>query len=359
MTGFILGLIALIAGAELLVRGASKLALSFGISPLVVGLTVVALGTSSPEMAVSVQSTWSGQVDLALGNVVGSNIFNILFILGLSALITPLLVHQQLIRQEVPIMLGVTLLLWAMAADGGIGRWEGGVLASLLLAYTVLVIRQSRRETQAVQAEVEAEYQEAFASPSGGWDRHWGVQVLLILAGLALLILGSRWLVEAAVGFARELGVSELVIGLTIVAAGTSLPEVATSILAAVRGERDIAVGNVVGSNIFNILGVLGISALVAPSALSVAPAMLAFDLPVMVAVALACLPIFFTGNLIARWEGGLFFAYYLAYTAYLILLASHHAALPTFATAMGGFFLPLTFATLAVFAWRHWRRPT
>jgi cation:H+ antiporter len=356
MTFFILGLIALIVGAELLVRGASKLALSFGISPLVVGLTVVAFGTSSPELAVSVQSTWSGQMDLALGNVVGSNIFNVLFILGLSALVTPLLVHQQLIRQEVPIMLGVSLLLWALAADGGIGRWEGLMLVTFLAGYTFLLVRQSRREAAAVQAEVNIEYTEAFDGPAKGWDAHWGVQVLLILGGLALLVLGANWLVEAAVGFARELGVSELVIGLTIVAAGTSLPEVATSILAAIRGERDIAVGNVVGSNIFNILGVLGISALVAPSALAVAPAMLAFDLPVMVAVALACLPIFFTGNLIARWEGGLFFAYYLAYTVYLILHASQHAALPTFAAAMAGFFLPLTFATLAVVAWRHWR---
>jgi len=357
MTGFILGLAALIGGAELLVRGASRLALSFGISPLVVGLTVVAFGTSSPELAVSVQSTWSGQVDLALGNVVGSNIFNVLFILGLSALVMPLLVHQQLIRQEVPIMLGASLLLWALAADGGIGRWEGGLLAGLMLAYTVLVIRQSRRETQSVQAEVEAEYKEAFDGPARGWDAHWGVQVLLILAGLALLVLGSRWLVEAAVGFARQMGVSELVIGLTIVAAGTSLPEVATSILAAIRGERDIAVGNVVGSNIFNILGVLGVSALVAPSALSVATSMLAFDLPVMVAVALACLPIFFTGNLIARWEGALFLAFYVAYTLYLILGASGHDALAGYGIAMAYFVLPLTAVTLAVLAWRHWRR--
>lgn len=359
MLWFIAGLIALILGAELLVRGASRLALSFGISPLVVGLTVVAFGTSSPELAVSVQSTWSGQVDLALGNVVGSNIFNVLFILGLSALVLPLVVHQQLIRQEVPIMLGVSLLLWALAADGGIGRWEGGLLAGLMLVYTVFVIHQSRRETQPVQAEVEAEYQDAFAGSRKGWDRHWGVQILLIVAGLALLVLGSRWLVEAAVGFARELGVSELVIGLTIVAAGTSLPEVATSLLAAVRGERDIAVGNVVGSNIFNILGVLGISALVAPSALTVAPSMLAFDLPVMVAVALACLPIFFTGNLIARWEGGLFFALYLGYTLYLILDATGHDALAGYGAAMGYFVLPLTAVTLAVLAWRHWRGAT
>jgi cation:H+ antiporter len=258
MLEFALGLVALVVGAELLVRGASKLALSFGISSLVVGLTVVAFGTSAPEMAVSVQSSWSGRVDIALGNVVGSNIFNVLVILGLSALVTPLVVHQQVIRQEVPVMIGVSLLLWALALDGGISRWEGILLAALVVGYTVLLIRQSRRETAAVQAEVEAEYQEAFDGPPRGWDSHWGAQALLILAGLALLVAGAQWLVEAAVGFARQFGVSELIIGLTIVAAGTSLPEVATSVMAAIRGERDIAVGNVVGSNIFNILAVLG-----------------------------------------------------------------------------------------------------
>jgi cation:H+ antiporter len=160
MLFFILGLVALVFGAELLVRGAAKLALSFGISSLVVGLTVVSFGTSAPELAVSVQSTWSGQVDIALGNVIGSNIFNVLIILGLSALITPLIVHQQLVRQEVPIMIGVSLLLWAMTADGGISRWEGGLLVVLLASYIVLLIRQSRRETAVVQAEVDAEYAE-------------------------------------------------------------------------------------------------------------------------------------------------------------------------------------------------------
>ena len=356
MLWFVLGLVALIVGAELLVRGASRLALAFGISPLVVGLTVVAFGTSAPELAVSVQSAWAGQVDIALGNVVGSNIFNVLVILGLSALVTPLVVHQQVIRQEVPIMIGVSLLLWALLLDGGIGRGEGALLFGLMLGYTVLLIRQSRRETAAIQAEVAAEYEEAFAAPGNGWRDHWGVQVLLILAGLSLLVLGARWLVEAAVGFARYLGVSELVIGLTIVAAGTSLPEVATSVMAALRGERDIAVGNVVGSNIFNILSVLGVSALVAPSALTVAPSLLAFDLPVMVAVAVACLPVFFTGSRIARGEGVLFLVLYIAYVAYLILAATGHAVLPAYQAAMLGFALPLVAATLIVLAWRHWR---
>ncbi len=350
---FIVGLAALILGAELLVRGASRLALTFGISPLVVGLTVVAFGTSSPELAISVQSAWSGQADIALGNVVGSNIFNVLFILGLSALITPLVVHQQLIRREVPLMIAVSLLLWALAADGGIERWEGILMALGLAAYTVYAIRASRRET----LEIETEYAEALPDKGSAWDRHWSVQTLLILVGLALLVIGSNWLVDAAVVIARALGVSELVIGLTLIAAGTSLPEVATSIMAALRGERDIAVGNVVGSNLFNILGVLGLSAAVAPVSLHVSPALLAFDLPVMVAVAVACLPMFFTGNLIARWEGGLFFAYYLAYTAYLILLSTRHAALQTYADVMGLFVLPLTAVTLAILAVRHWRQ--
>jgi cation:H+ antiporter len=334
------------------VRGASKLALSFGISPLVIGLTVVAFGTSAPEMAVSVQSAWSGQVDIALGNAVGSNIFNVLFILGASALIVPLVVHQQIIRQEVPVMIGASLLLWAMAADGGISRWEGLLLASLIIGYTFVIIRQSRRETAAIKAE----YDEAFDGGEKGWDAHWGVQILLILAGLALLVLGANWLVEAAVTFAKQLGVSELVIGLTIVAAGTSLPEVATSILAAIRGERDIAVGNVVGSNIFNILAVLGISASVAPGDLAVAPAMLAFDIPVMVAVAVACLPVFFSGSTISRWEGLLFLGLYVAYTLYLILYATGHDALQGYSTVMGAFVLPLLAVTLVILAVRHWR---
>jgi cation:H+ antiporter len=355
MTGFVLGLVALVLGAELLVRGASRLALTFGISPLVVGLTVVALGTSAPELAVSVQSAWSGKVDIALGNVVGSNIFNVLVILGISALIVPMVVHQQVIRQEVPVMIGVSLLLWALALDGSINRWEGLLLTGLVIGYTVLLIRQSRRETAAIQAEADAEYAEAIDGQPKGWDSHWGMQALLILAGLALLVTGAHWLVEAAVGFARYLGVSELVIGLTIVAAGTSLPEVATSILAALRGQRDIAVGNVVGSNIFNILAVLGISVSVAPGDLIVAPSLLALDLPVMVAVAVACLPIFFTGNRIDRWEGGVFLGLYAGYTVYLILAATRHDALTGFSAVMGSFVLPLLALTLLVLAWRHW----
>lgn len=348
------GLALLVLGAELLVRGASRLALTFGLSPVIVGLTVVAFGTSSPELAISVQASLSGQADIAVGNAVGSNITNVLLILGLSALITPMLVDQRLVRLDVPLMIGASVLLWALAADSSISTVNGLLLCGLLMAYLAFMIYQARRQN----ADSKALSETAELSSKPTWDRHWGVQVLLVLAGLALLVVGSHWLVEGAVTIARALGVSELVISLTLVALGTSLPELATSVLAALRGERDIAVGNIVGSNLFNILGVLGISAAVSPSGLAVAPSVVAFDLPVMVAVALACLPIFFTGHVIARWEGGLFLAYYLAYTAYLILMARQHDALEPLSAVVGTYALPLTAVTLLVLALRCRRSP-
>jgi len=349
---FIAGLVALVAGAELLVRGASKLALSFGVSPLVVGLTVVSFGTSAPEVAVSVGAALDGNTDIALGNVVGSNIFNVLFILGVSALITPLVVNIQLIRQEVPIMIGASLLLLVLSLDGRLGTFDAALLFGLLLAYTVFLVRQSRRETQAARDEFAAEVKPAAA---GAWDARLPVQLALIVVGLGLLVLGSEWLVSSAVSFAKTLGVSDVVIGLTIVAAGTSMPEVATSVMAALKGERDIAVGNVVGSNTFNILGCLGLSGLAAGAAgLAVPAAVLNFDVWVMLAVALACLPVFVTGREIARWEGGLFLLYYVAYVAYLILAAQQHDALGSFSGVMLGFVIPLTVVTLVITLFRR-----
>lgn len=350
---FAAGLAALVVGADVLVRGASKLALSFGISPLVVGLTIVAFGTSAPEMAVSAGAVLSGQTDLAIGNVVGSNIFNVLFILGISALIAPLVVHIQLIRQEVPILIGASLLLLVLSLDGTLGLLDGGLLFGLLVAYTVFLIVQSRREThaaQAAQAGPNAYEAELEPAAPGAWDSRLGVQLLLIAAGLVLLVVGSDWLVTASVVFAKALGVSDVVIGLTIVAAGTSMPEVATSLTAAFKGERDIAVGNAVGSSTFNILGCVGLSGLLAGSSgLVVAPSLLAFDMWVMLAVALACLPIFLSGREIARWEGGVFLAYYVAYVTYLIMATQAHDALPTYSAAMMGFVIPLTVITLVV----------
>jgi cation:H+ antiporter len=350
---FLAGLVALVIGAELLVRGASRLALSFGISPLVVGLTIVAAGTSAPEVAVSVGAALSGNTDIAIGNVVGSNIFNVLFILGISALITPLVVNAQIIRQEVPIMIGASLLLLAFGLDGTLGPVDCAILLGLLVVYTVFLVVQSRRQTQ----ETNDEYDGAVTSGSR-WDAHWAVQLLLIAAGLGFLVAGSSWLVDSAIIFAKALGVSDLVIGLTIVAAGTSMPEVATSIMAAIRKQRDIAIGNVVGSNTFNILGCLGLSGLVSPDGLAMAPALLNFDIWVMIATALACLPVFLSGREIARWEGGVFLGYYAAYVAYLILKAQEHDALPAYSAAMLSFVVPLTLVTMVVAMLRPSRTP-
>ncbi|MCL4826075.1 MAG: calcium/sodium antiporter [Caldilinea sp.] len=349
------GLVVLVAGAELLVRGASRLAAALGIAPLVIGLTIVAFGTSAPELAVSVQSALRGQADIALGNVVGSNIFNVLFILGLSALIVPLLVAQQLVRFDVPLMIGVSVLVWVLSLNGFVERWEGAVLFAGILLYTVFLIVQSRREQNKTSAtEFEAEY--ALHEPVS-WQRTV-LNVGMAVGGLALLVLGARWFVDGAVGLARFLGLSELVIGLTIVAAGTSMPEVATSVVAALRGERDIAVGNVVGSNIFNILAVLGVAAIVAPgNGAPVANNMLVVDMPFMIAVAIACLPIFFTGHTISRWEGLLFLGYYVAYTIYLVLDAVNQPAIVQYREFMLLFVAPLTVITLLVSVGREIRR--
>ncbi|MDP3585721.1 MAG: calcium/sodium antiporter [Thiobacillus sp.] len=340
---FIVGLVALVAGAEALVRGASRLAVSWGISPLVVGLTVVAFGTSAPEMAVSVGAALSGSSDLAIGNVVGSNIANVLLILGIAALIAPLLVHEQIIRQEIPIMIGASLVVVAMALDGNIGRAEATLLFALVIAYTVFLVVQSRRASKDAEDEFASEI------PTSQWDRHWGVQAALVLGGLALLVLGADWLVGAAVVFAKHFGVSDLVIGLTVVAVGTSMPEIATSLIAALRGQRDIAVGNVVGSNIFNLLAVLGAAGLVSTGGLDVPEAARNFDLWVMLAVAFACLPILLTGREIARWEGVVFLGYYAAYLLYLILAAQQHASLPAYSNIMLSYVIPLTVVTLVV----------
>ncbi|MDO8891359.1 MAG: calcium/sodium antiporter [Sulfurimicrobium sp.] len=346
----VLGLVLLVVGADLLVRGASRLALRFGISPLLIGLTVVAFGTSAPELAVSVQAGLSGQSGIAVGNIVGSNIFNVLMVLGFSALITPLVVSQQLVRIDVPLLIGASVLFLIMAFDGHIGFFDGLLLTGGIVVYIVFAIQQGRKESAAV----EAEYEQEFGGGNSPLLGRLPVQIGLIVGGLVLLVLGATWLVESAVSIARVLGVSEVIIGLTIVAAGTSLPELATSVVAAMRGERDIAVGNVVGSGLFNILAIAGIAAVVTPGGLEVAPALIRFDIPVMVAVALACLPIFATGHLIARWEGALFLGYYMAYVLYLVLAATQHAALPAYSAAMLGFVLPLTAMTLVVLLVRH-----
>ncbi len=346
------GFVLLVIGAEGLVRGAAKLAAVVGLSPLVIGLTVVSYGTSAPELAVSLRSSYLGQAEIALGNVIGSNVFNILVILGIAALIIPLTVAQQLIRLDVPIMIGVTSLMLLFSLDGKLGQTDGIVLLCGSVLYTGFLVFQSRRESN---AEVQAEYaQEYGISGQQTWPqlaRH-GV---VLLGGTGLLIVGGHLLVYGATEFAKAMGVSQLIIGLTIVAVGTSLPELATSVVACYRGERDIAVGNIVGSNIFNILTVLGATAIFAD--IPVSTAALQFDMPVMLAVAIACLPIFYTGNRISRWEGMLFISYYVAYSAYLGLDTVGHDQLGMFSNVMLLFVIPLTVVTLFTTVFQRGRR--
>lgn len=344
----IVGAAVLILGAEILVRGASRLASAIGISPLVIGLTVVAFGTSSPELAVSLQAGLGGEPDIALGNVFGSNIFNVLVILGFSALLTPLVVAQQLVRLEIPLMIGLSLLILAMAMDGAVSRIDGLFLTLGLIGYCVFAIRVGSKENRSEQGKYEAE-----ASARAPQPGQWMVDGVLVLLGLGMLIMGSRWLVSGAVALAEALGVSKLVIGLTIIAAGTSLPEVATSVIAGLRGERDIAVGNVVGSCLFNLMGILGLASLSSPVGIPVLPSALNFDLPVMVAVGIACLPICFTGYRVGRREGLLLLAYYVAYTLYLILDSAGHDALPAFSATMAWFVIPITAVVLAIVTWQ------
>jgi cation:H+ antiporter len=282
---------------------------------------------------------------LAVGNVVGSNIANVLLILGVSALVAPLVVSSQLVRFDVPLMIAVSFLMLVLAWDGMVGRVDGCILFVGVLGYTAWSIRQSRQESKEVKTELAAQV----AVPPKATAARILQQLALIVTGFVLLGVGSRWLVSGSIDIARLLGVRELIIGLTVVAVGTSLPELVTSIVASVRGQRDIAVGNVVGSNLFNILCVLGLSAIVAPDGIRVSPEALRLEIPIMIAVAVACLPIFFTGNLIARWEGGLFFAYYVAYTTYLVLAATHAAITRTFGVIITAFVIPLTAITLAV----------
>jgi cation:H+ antiporter len=340
------GFLALIAGGEVLVRGASGLARSLGLSPLVIGLTVVSFATSAPELAVTLDASLSGRPGLAVGNVVGSNIVNVLLVLGFSALFIPLAVRSAVTKRDVPVMIVLSVLLLGLTLDGSVSQLDGVVLLLLLLAYVVYSVRAGRRQHSADRTAEEPGADEGAKPPSRPW-----VDALLVLGGVALLVVGARSLVTSATDIATVLGLSELIIGLTVVAIGTSLPELATSVIAAVRGERELAVGNVVGSNIFNIGAVMGLVAAVSPGGVPVEPSAVNFDLPVMVAVAVALLPIAFTGYGIARWEGGLFVAYYAAYTLFLLLDATTHDALPEYSALMLTFVAPLTALTLMLLA--------
>lgn len=306
------GFVALYYGADWLVKGSSALALRFGLPPLLVGLTVVAYGTSSPEMVVSVIASLRGEGDLAIGNVVGSNILNIGLILGLTALITPLRMEFQLLKFDAPFMLAVSgLFLW-LFRDFQIDRWEGVLLIGLAVTYTAASIFIAKRTAT---PRVEEQYQDEVAAISSGTGPSLGKMTLFIIGGLAVLIAGSRAFVIGASDLARMWGVSEALIGLTIVSIGTSLPELASSLIAAVRKQADIAVGNIIGSNIFNILAIGGVASVVKPIT---APGIASLDLWVMIAMALAFLFVAFTGFVIRRWEGVLLLIGYCGYLAWL-----------------------------------------
>ncbi len=345
----IIGLVALVVGAEGLVRGAARLAARTGMSSVVIGLTVVAFGTSAPELAVSVGDVLRGGDEagsIAIGNVVGSNIANILLVLGTAAAVGgSLFVAQRIVRLDVPIMIGASVLVLLFALDERLVRIEGIVLVVALIVYiTWTVIAATRGSTPPVITE----YEEAL-DPERLAEASVLSDLAFLVGGLVLLVIGSQSLVSAASDIAAELGVSDLVIGLTVVAIGTSLPEVATSVLAALRGQRDLAVGNAIGSNLFNLLAVLGVTATISPNAIPVAASAIRVDLPVMIAVAVACLPIFANGHVLNRWEGIVFLAAYTAYLAWLVLDATEHSTRDAYGTVMLFFVIPAIAVTITV----------
>jgi cation:H+ antiporter len=347
------GFVVLVAGGELLVRGASGLAEAMGMSPLVVGLTVVAFATSAPELAVTLQAVRDGSPDLAVGNVVGSNIANVLLVLGIAALIGPLAVRSQLVRVDVPVLVGMGVLLLLLSLDGLLDRGNGALLFGCLVGYVILAVlmgrRDSARSTPVPPSDVPPD--PARGTMPDRDRRRLVVDVVLLAVEVALLVVGAGWLVEGATRIAVERGIPEMVIGLTILAIGTSLPELATTVIAALRGQRDLAVGNAVGSSIFNIGAVLGFSSLLAPEGVPVAQSAIRVDIPIMIAVSVALLPVLYTGFEIRRWEGALFLGLYVAYTSYLLLNATDHARLPVYSAVMLWFVLPIVAISLGALA--------
>lgn len=339
------GLVLLIVGAELMVRAAVRVAARLHVRPLIIGLTIVALGSSAPQMAVSLQATLAQNVDIAVSSVIGSSIFNILVTLGLSALIIPLRVSRQLVRLDIPLMIGASLLVFLLAWNEELTRTDGVFLLTALALYLGLLLRQSQHSARPQ------------STPHDGPEASWLSSLLMIVCGLAMLVYAGHLLLGAAVSVATDLGLSERIIGLTVVAVSTSLPELATSLIAALRGQRDIAVGNVIGSNLFNLLGVLGVTALIAPTPLSVSPNALDFDLPVMLGVAALCLPVFYSGYRVTRAEGLVFLGLYLVYGLHVVSFTTGMPLAGKLERLMLFFVLPALVAFLLFTSLRAWRR--
>lgn len=337
----------LIGGADLLVRAAVRLASRWRVRPLIIGLSMVAFGSSAAQLVISLQATFSGAQDIAVSSVFGSNIFNLLVTLGLTAVLTPLRVSRTLVRLDIPLMIAAGLLVWLLSLNQQLGRLEGLALLFGLALYLFLIRRQARRQQRPLPV--------AGQPASRAWP-----QLLVLLAGLGLLIAGGHLLLDAAVDIAEGYGLSDRIIGLTIVAVGTSMPELATSVIAALRGQRDLAVGNVVGICLFNLLGVLGLTAVIAPLPLTISPNALAFDLPVMVAVAALCLPLFLAGWRITRAEGIALLGLYLAYGLHVVAFSTGLGLATRLERLMLLYGLPLLAALLLasfVLAWRKQRR--
>ena len=334
----------LFVGAEILVRASVRLAASLKVRPLIIGLTIVAFGSSAPQMTVSLQATLAGSTDIAVGSVIGSSIFNIFVTLGLAALIIPLRVSRQLVRVDIPVMILAGLLVFTLAANEELTPFDGLLLLVALLAYLGVLHYQTRHSRRPRTLDTMAR------AP-------WLSSLLLMLGGLLVLVLAGHLLLGAAVDVASDLGLSERIVGLTLIGVGTSLPCLATSLIAALRGEREIAVGNVIGSNLFNLLGVLGLTAVLAPSPLSVSPNALVFDLPVMLGAVVLCLPMFYTGYRVTRAEGLVLLGLYLAYGLHVMAFTTGMPLASKLEQLMLYYVLPALVAFLLFSTLRAWRR--
>ncbi len=337
---FIVGLAILIGGAELFLRAVDKFGAAWSVSPVVMGLTVVAFATGAPELAISLQAAVDGKPDLVLGNILGSNIANILLILGIAGLVQPLKITNRIIKVDVPMVIIASTLLFVLAMDGLLSPLDGGIIFMGLILYSIFMyfqIQKDRKNNKRKKAEEEVKLDEPITT------FFYGKYILMLLAGLVLIVLGSRWMVASAVEIAGILGISELIIGLTIVSIGTSLPEVATSVAAVRHGDSDTAVANVMGSNLYNILLTLSLTVLIAPGAIDVSPEAIKLDLPIMLIVAVACLPLFWPGKELGRKEASGFLFYYAAYLTYLVFLAMQHPFKETMEMIMIWGIFPIT----------------
>jgi len=312
------GLFVMIVGAELLVRGGSALAARLNIPPVVVGLTIVALGTSAPELAIGIGASVQGNGPLAIGNIAGTNVVNLLLILGLSAAMRPLQIGLQTIRLDLPAMVVAAVAMFIMSLDGSLSRLDGVILLVIGVVYSVLVVRSALHESRAIRAA----YAEEFGVEKYGprVDVMMAREASMLIGGIVIVVLGADWLVDGGVSLANIWGVSDAFIGLTIVAIGTSAPELVTTVVSTLKNQRDIAIGNLLGSSTYNIAFILGVTCLVPPEGISVSNELLFIDIPVMIAAVVLCVPVFMSGRRVSRLEGILFVAAFAAYMTYLLI---------------------------------------